>query len=69
MRIIVKQINIEISKEKNLFLFFRNLEHLIKMIIKIYSIHIRTNAANKIVSLFGVDYFNEGGFYLIFLIY
>ena len=69
MHIIIKQINIEISKEKNLFLFFRNLEHLVKMIIKIYSIHIRINTANKIVSLFGVDCFNEGGFYLIFLIY
>ena len=32
---IIKQIDIEISKKKNLFLFFRNLvKHLVKMIIK-----------------------------------
>ena len=34
MYIIIKQIDIEISKKKNLFLFFRNLlKHLVKMIL------------------------------------
>ena len=69
MYIIIKQINIEIYKKKNLFLFFRNLQKLVKVIIKFFNIQIRMfiNTPNNNLSLFSVNYFNERGFYLIFL--
>ena len=69
MYIIIKQVNIEISKKKNLLLFFRNFsKHLVKMIIIFYNINIRMfiNTARNNVSLFTVNYFNESGFNLIF---
>ena len=58
MYIIIKQINIEISKKNNLFLFFRNLlKYLVKTIVKFYNIHIRMfiSTSNNNVSFFSVN--------------
>ena len=69
MHIIMKQINIEMSKKKYLFLLLRNLlKYLVKMIIKTYKIHtmmFMKMTSNK-VSFFNVNYFNEHVFYLMF---
>ena len=69
MYIVIKEINIKLSKKKNSFLFFRNLQnHLVKMIIKFCNIYIRMfiDTAINNVNYFSINYFNECGFYLSF---
>ena len=69
MHIIMKQINIEMSKKKYLFLLLRNLlKYLVKMIIKTYKIHTMMfmKMTSNNVSFFNVNYFNEHVFYLMF---